>query len=958
MSIDNALVEEMIFSPRLIPWTMKIPLRKVACGKRFTIVITTDGKAFSWGAGESGQLGTGRCTRRDLPSELPFSDRTILDVACGDGHAMAIDNNYSLFTWGLNHRGQCGVGDIAARYTPTLVSNGNNTSFFQVFAEGHSSAALDINRALYTWGSTTYGRLLQPDLTKEQPHEEAPDIPFIPPTKKEILRALTQPTKVLKPLNNGDDDIQFETFAFGKTRVVALVKTKLSHISPTKGPKRSFSALRIHGGGLWDATNIIVKFSSLVYSIYNPPRSVLGRLVDRSTIICKPPKFAELGMYTVSVSMDGGKVFLPDTFDVQVYKEVNVVHQSPPILDLRRPFIDLLTVKVHGSNVLSEHSERNNENNNEKDIAVKLSLHKVSGNNDNSNNISRQQEIEMLCRGAIISESTMASTGHNNENSLEETAGGSRPMTGLSTKSSDPHNESELIIECRHVSLADLALPSGLYEMTASVALNDQDYAGAVLHHHGGGKGAVAVVESEHVTLCHSFEVIEAIPSCYAISELQNVANILTEIREQQLHPLSSDGDGTTVAMTAEELNPHRFDRNVVVTANSVIPQQRLPKGAHIKAIATKAIITSVANPLQPPQECNTDTLDELLVHCDSSTALHFTMTSSFLQALNTWINDKNIDREVSMITLEWHFFLELAHEHEKLLMSEKALVYTFYPAAKVNVLPLAVRRAALAGAAAEGEAVAAGCEETVITLTADNLRFLPNSAVVRLHLPGAVEPVIMEKSKLMISETIDLVAAAPVATEGAGEVEAPVKNSPMYKVEFILPTYDSLFTRLPAPPVAADGSALPSSKLDYIHISLSLDGVKVPAEDKWAKVFFYSSLTKFAFQPALPKGGATAGSTIGLFLEEYCPIMPGGVLLRLRGADPATAAVISGSMTETSTATGALATTVSFTMPDAAGITANPPNVQGKEKLYFVDISIDGGLTFDQAAAPQLQIK
>lgn len=40
MSIKNAMIEEMIFNPRLIPWSMKTPLQKVACGKSFTTVIT------------------------------------------------------------------------------------------------------------------------------------------------------------------------------------------------------------------------------------------------------------------------------------------------------------------------------------------------------------------------------------------------------------------------------------------------------------------------------------------------------------------------------------------------------------------------------------------------------------------------------------------------------------------------------------------------------------------------------------------------------------------------------------------------------------------------------------------------------------------------------------------------------------------------------------------------------
>jgi hypothetical protein len=111
-----------------------------------------------------------------------------------------------------------------------------------------------------------------------------------------------------------------------------------------KGPKRTFSKMNIYGYGIWDSPQIIVKFSAKNYSIYNPPRSTMGKFNAGGVITCKPPKFAETGGYTVTVSMDGGKEFLPQKFDIWIYKEMNVLNQSPSMIDIRSLYIPKLSL--------------------------------------------------------------------------------------------------------------------------------------------------------------------------------------------------------------------------------------------------------------------------------------------------------------------------------------------------------------------------------------------------------------------------------------------------------------------------------------------------------------------------------------------------------------------------------------------------------------------------------------
>lgn len=72
----------------------------------------------------------------------------------------------------------------------------------------------------------------------------------------------------------------------------------------------------------------------------------MGKLSADGTITCKPPKFAEVGWYSVSLSMDGGKEFFAQTFDIFVYKEPTILHQSPAVIDMRDkliPSISLVT---------------------------------------------------------------------------------------------------------------------------------------------------------------------------------------------------------------------------------------------------------------------------------------------------------------------------------------------------------------------------------------------------------------------------------------------------------------------------------------------------------------------------------------------------------------------------------------------------------------------------------------
>lgn len=101
---DSLLVEDVIYSPRLVPLSIKHPVKRIACGASYSICLTKSGSVYSWGEGLCGNLGTIKCTYQEIPTQVKITDEnsepvTIVDIACGIGHVISIDSNGFIFGW-------------------------------------------------------------------------------------------------------------------------------------------------------------------------------------------------------------------------------------------------------------------------------------------------------------------------------------------------------------------------------------------------------------------------------------------------------------------------------------------------------------------------------------------------------------------------------------------------------------------------------------------------------------------------------------------------------------------------------------------------------------------------------------------------------------------------------------------------------------------------------------------
>ncbi|XP_075564793.1 putative E3 ubiquitin-protein ligase HERC4 [Pelecanus crispus] len=130
---------------------------KVQCSNHdatHILVLSADGKLS-----EQWTTASGGCSKTRLVNEL--GDKEIVQIACGDQHAMALSRGGKLFTWGQNAHGQLGVGRRQTMLIPQpqLVERLKGISLAHIAAGGAHSAVVSLSGAVYSWGKNDFGQL-------------------------------------------------------------------------------------------------------------------------------------------------------------------------------------------------------------------------------------------------------------------------------------------------------------------------------------------------------------------------------------------------------------------------------------------------------------------------------------------------------------------------------------------------------------------------------------------------------------------------------------------------------------------------------------------------------------------------------------------------------------------------------------------------------------------------------
>lgn len=141
----------------------------VAAGESHSVALASDGTLYAWGQNIDGQLGDETQNRRLSPVAVKrtgaLSGKFITAIAAGQNHTLALASDGTIFSWGTNSNGQLGNilsgGDDAA-YEPIAVTRTgalSDKTITKIFASGWYSMALASDGTAYAWGYNLQGQL-------------------------------------------------------------------------------------------------------------------------------------------------------------------------------------------------------------------------------------------------------------------------------------------------------------------------------------------------------------------------------------------------------------------------------------------------------------------------------------------------------------------------------------------------------------------------------------------------------------------------------------------------------------------------------------------------------------------------------------------------------------------------------------------------------------------------------
>ena len=490
---------------------------------------------------------------------------TFTDIAAGAAHSLAISADGSVYSWGMNKRGQLGECPLPTRLQatltrhsplglyedastadagmptmqkPTKIPSLPHPNPTRVIAHGNSSALLGDKGELFVWGSGSYCRLMQG-------HD----------------RHLLFPTPVSSMAKAPVAD-----FAFSKHASCALVRTELTAIYPSEVPQASCGKLSFEGVGFWPSDSIIVTFTNITNPAAVLPRSTVGQFSKDSadaagvnTLRCKPPKLAEAGEYEVSLSMTGGKTILDRRFILRVYKEFNIIEVKPGLIDLGMSEESFqLSLKVRGL----AHDINTNEM-----YAVKLNV--IISTPDG-----QQKTMVVTCSGKIcMDESSVADIEAMSQSIAAEAARDSniesRPSTAISTNLGESSFEDNNSIT-RTPSQAMLEAIKVIYNVSCDVDMKKIKVKGT--------ENALIAIRAQlslngcdycelsaetDTVICHAFRAVSLSPSCCEYRS-KAAGNVIT-VRGESFIPSRMLPEGTYIEAVVRAFDDKNNLREIIV---------------------------------------------------------------------------------------------------------------------------------------------------------------------------------------------------------------------------------------------------------------------------------------------------------------------------------------------------------------------------------------------------------
>jgi alpha-tubulin suppressor-like RCC1 family protein len=135
--------------------------KQVSIGRSNISTIKTDGTLWSWGVGDSGELGNNQNGANlwfSSPIQTISGGNNWATVSAGNQNCAAIKTDGTLWLWGLNNQGQLGDNTVTSKSSPVQTITGG-TNWSKVSAGGYTPLAIKTDGTLWSWGYNDFGSI-------------------------------------------------------------------------------------------------------------------------------------------------------------------------------------------------------------------------------------------------------------------------------------------------------------------------------------------------------------------------------------------------------------------------------------------------------------------------------------------------------------------------------------------------------------------------------------------------------------------------------------------------------------------------------------------------------------------------------------------------------------------------------------------------------------------------------
>ncbi|MBP2000772.1 alpha-tubulin suppressor-like RCC1 family protein [Paenibacillus shirakamiensis] len=130
-------------------------IKQLIAGDHYSLALMLDGTVMGWGMNTDGLLDSNNKSNRLEPDSVYFGKTK--QLAAGRRYILALLEDGTVQSWGANNKGQLGIGNLVDQSSPKNIAGLGTTK--QVATGINYSVALLSNGTVKSWGDNSYGQL-------------------------------------------------------------------------------------------------------------------------------------------------------------------------------------------------------------------------------------------------------------------------------------------------------------------------------------------------------------------------------------------------------------------------------------------------------------------------------------------------------------------------------------------------------------------------------------------------------------------------------------------------------------------------------------------------------------------------------------------------------------------------------------------------------------------------------